>query len=389
MDEPTACERPPIACDHPIHTPAQQPKRSMSGPAKARCTGLTERNTQWPTRRPFTHFCLALGFGLAACLAVSTAAATDAANAATSATATAAASVAAAASTAATASKPATAPASTAASATRETKTATAQRAPDAPCRDWIVRLPNVSRNLCERAAVQTSAGRSIGGRQLYTRDVQAPDSRLRVLVVAAMHGDELSSASVALHWLGMALQEPPAAMPHPVHWRFVPVLNPDGLLSRPPRRTNARGVDLNRNFPTPNWAREAPLYWHKRTGNDPRRFPGRTPLSEPESQFLHAQMMDFAPHLIVSIHAPYGVLDFDGPSVPPSRLGRLYLDQVGIFPGSLGNYGGVHKGVPVVTVELPAAHKTPSEAEMAQMWVDLLRWTAERISPEGRALGR
>lgn len=48
--------------------------------------------------------------------------------------------------------------------------------------------------------------------------------------------------------------------------------------------------------------------------------------------------------------------LDFDGPSVPPSRLRRLYLDQVGISPGSLGNYGGVHKGVPVVTIELPNA---------------------------------
>ena len=83
-----------------------------------------------------------------------------------------------------------------------------------------------------------------------------------------------------------------------------------------------------------------------------PRRWPGHKPLSEPESRFVHEQMQSFKPHLIVSIHAPYGVLDFDGPSVPPSKLGRLYLDQVGIFPGSLGNYGGVHKGVPVVTIE-------------------------------------
>jgi hypothetical protein len=362
MDEPTACER-------PTTSPAQQPEHRLSSPATAWRIELTEQNTQRPMKRPFTHFCLALGFGLSACLAAGSANAADAANATTSATANAAATATGTAIGTAAASATATKAGTVPASSTAEGKTASPQRAPDAPCRDWIMRLPNVSRSLCEQAAVQTSGGRSVGGRQLYTRDVQAPDARLRVLVVAAMHGDELSSASVALH--------------------FVPVLNPDGLLSRPPRRTNARGVDLNRNFPTPNWAREAPLYWHKRTGNDPRRFPGRTPLSEPESQFLHAQMMDFAPHLIVSIHAPYGVLDFDGPSVPPSRLGRLYLDQVGIFPGSLGNYGGVHKGVPVVTVELPAANKTPSEAEMAQMWLDLLRWTAERISPEGRALGR
>jgi hypothetical protein len=66
---------------------------------------------------------------------------------------------------------------------------------------------------------------------------------------------------------------------------------------------------------------------------------------------------------------------------VPPQRLGRLYLDRVGIFPGSLGHYGGVHKGVPVVTIELPSAIRTPTDAEMRQMWIDLLRWVGERLS--------
>jgi len=61
-----------------------------------------------------------------------------------------------------------------------------------------------------------------------------------------------------------------------------------------------------------------------------------------------------------------------------------LYLDQVGIFPGSLGNYGGVHKGVPVVTIELANAQRTPLDGEMRQMWLDLLRWTAVKISPDG-----
>ena len=61
-------------------------------------------------------------------------------------------------------------------------------------------------------------------------------------------------------------------------------------------------------------------------------------------------------------------MLDFDGPSVPPSKLGRLYLDQVGIFPSLLGNYGGVHKGVPAVTVALPNSTRTPLDAEMRQV---------------------
>jgi hypothetical protein len=96
----------------------------------------------------------------------------------------------------------------------------------------------------------------------------------------------------------------------------------------------------------------------------------------------LHNELDSFKPDLIVSIHAPYGLLDYDGPSAPPPKLGRLFLDQVGIFPGSLGNYAGVNRGVPVVTIELPNALLTPTDAEMRQMWLDLLRWVNERVKP-------
>ena len=256
-----------------------------------------------------------------------------------------------------------------------------------APCEEFAARLPNVKRAFCESANLQPSAARSVNGRTIWTRDIKADNASLRVLVIGAIHGDELSSASVALHWLKLA-ELTPVDMPQAIHWRFIPALNPDGLLSQPPRRVNANGVDLNRNFPTPNWERDAKTYWEKRTKKDPRRYPGSKPLSEPESRFVFEEMQRFKPQLIVSIHAPYGVLDFDGPSVPPSKLGRLYLDQVGIFPGSLGNYGGVHKGIPVVTVELPNSTRTPLDAEMRQMWLDLLRWMSERagerVTPAG-----
>lgn len=248
------------------------------------------------------------------------------------------------------------------------------------PCREFVARLPHVKASLCAAAQLRPTVGRSVQGRTLYHRDVVAPDANIRVLVVGAMHGDELTSASLALHWIQLATQTPSNA-----HWRFIPALNPDGLMARPARRMNARGVDLNRNFPTPNWARDAKVYWEQRTKKDPRRWPGPSPLSEPESTFLHSEMQRFQPDLVVSIHAPYGMLDFDGPGVPPPRLGRLYLDQVGIFPGSLGNYGGVHKGMPVVTIELTNALVMPSDAEMRQMWIDLLRWMSERV---GQGMG-
>ena len=243
-----------------------------------------------------------------------------------------------------------------------------------------------MQRALCESAQLQPSAARSVKGRTIWVRDIQpdnaADNAAVRVLVIGAIHGDELSSASLALHWIRLAGQAPVDA-PQAVHWRFIPALNPDGLFSQPPRRVNARGVDLNRNFPTPNWAHDAKVYWEKRTRKDPRRYPGSTPLSEPESRFVYDEMQRFKPQLIVSIHAPYGVLDFDGPSVPPARLGRLYLDQVGIFPGSLGNYGGVHKGVPVVTIELPNSTRTPLDSEIRRMWLDLQGWMLAHLGPQ------
>lgn len=258
-----------------------------------------------------------------------------------------------------------------------------------APCDEFAARLPNVKKALCESTALQPTAARSVNGRTLWMRDIKPDNATVRVMVLGAIHGDEPSSASMALQWIKLA-EQAPADMPQVVHWRFIPALNPDGLFNQPPRRVNANGVDLNRNFPTPNWERDAKIYWEKRTRKDPRRYPGARPLSEPESRFLIEEMQRFNPQLIVSIHAPYGVLDFDGPAkegfVPPSRLGRLYLDQVGIFPGSLGNYGGVHKGVPVVTIELPNSTRTPLDAEMRQMWLDLLRWMSERVGPGNRA---
>lgn len=252
---------------------------------------------------------------------------------------------------------------------------AAAMTTPKAFCEAVARRLPNVSSHMCSRADLVMSPARSLQGRPLFQRDVISANAHLRVLVVGGIHGDELSSTALVLNWIGAAMETPSN-----IHWRFVPLMNPDGMLLPKPTRTNANGVDLNRNFPTPNWDKEARFYWTQRTRNDPRRYPGPKPLSEPESRWLHDEMERWKPNLIVSVHAPYGVLDFDGPTVPPQRLGRLYLDQVGIFPGSLGNYGGVHKKVPVVTIELPSALRTPQEAEIRQMWLDLLRWTAERL---------
>ncbi len=261
-------------------------------------------------------------------------------------------------------------------------------------CAELARQLPNLTEDLCKAANLQASGSLSVEGIPLYQRDVIAPPEefssaaeglpkppkRPRVLVIGAIHGDEISSTSLVFHWIAHA-KETGADM----DWRFIPALNPDGLLQKRPTRTNSRGVDLNRNFPTPNWDKEALQYWTRRTKQDARRYPGPEALSEPESRFIQQTMQRWKPDVIVSIHAPFGVLDYDGPSTPPERLGRLFLDRVGIYPGSLGNYGGMHRGVPVVTIELPSAIRTPTDTEMRQMWIDLLRWIGERLTPVER----
>jgi murein peptide amidase A len=229
----------------------------------------------------------------------------------------------------------------------------------------------------CRDTGLQLGLGRSVRGVPLWSRDVQPPTEapRLKVLVLGGIHGDELASVNLVFDWLARVVAAPTPG----IHWRMVPLVNPDGLMQKRPTRYNARGVDLNRNFPTSDWLADAQTYWVNRTGKDPRRYPGPVAMSEPETRWVQQQVEQFQPDLIVSVHAPYGVLDFDGPPPPPDRLGSLYLDQVGIYPGSLGNYAGVTRRMPVVTLELKNA-RSVAVADSAAMWSDLLAWIDRRL---------
>jgi hypothetical protein len=262
----------------------------------------------------------------------------------------------------------------------------------------WCARLapavPGVDASGCRASGLVPGTGRSVRGVPLWANDVlPAGAPKFKVLLLGGIHGDELASVTLAFDWIARSHGVQAQAMPHPsktakptiadVAWRFVPLLNPDGLLHSPSTRVNAHGVDLNRNFPTADWARDAQPYWIKHTRKDPRRFPGPQALSEPESRWLLQQIDQFHPDLIVSVHAPYGLLDFDGPPPAPRRLGSLQLDPVGVYPGSLGNYGGLVKNVPVMTLELKNARAVPP-AELAAMWNDLQRWINEQMTNPG-----
>jgi hypothetical protein len=248
-------------------------------------------------------------------------------------------------------------------------------------CRDVTSAIPQIKVNTCVSAGLKPWA-RSVNGRHILLHEFTPPQrSVARVLVVGGIHGDELTSVSIVFRWIELLQQSPGEAARY--QWRVIPVLNPDGLVAKPPTRVNARGVDLNRNFPTDNWSSEAARYWSVSTSRDPRRFPGPAARSEPESAWLHSEIETFKPDVIISVHAPYAVLDFDGPPSgmqPPVRFGRLQLHRLGVYPGSLGNFGGLKAGIPVVTLELPHALDMPNEEELAQVWRDMQDWLKRNL---------
>jgi len=171
------------------------------------------------------------------------------------------------------------------------------------------------------------------------------------VLVLASIHGDEAAGTPLVRE-LAARLHEAPDWL-HGRRVIVVPEVNPDGVARG--RRENARGVDLNRNFPARNW----------RAG---RRY-GAEPLSEPESRTVHDLVERYGVDRIVSCHQAADLLDYDGPAralaeamtaVSPLRIGRL-----GARPGSLGSWAGVDRGIPTITIELRRADDRASGAEL------------------------
>ena len=133
----------------------------------------------------------------------------------------------------------------------------------------------------------------------------------------------------------------------------FIPCLNPDGMQLG--RRTNANGVDLNRNFPTKNWGEDTSL-----AGDNPSNyFGGETPASEIETQFVIDVIEKYKPELIITLHAPYKVVNYDGPAKDTAEkiskiIGYPVEASIGYpTPGSFGTYAGVERQIPTITLEL------------------------------------
>ena len=189
-------------------------------------------------------------------------------------------------------------------------------------------------------------AGRSVGGRPIRRFDLGDP-SAPTVLLTGLVHGVELVG-SLALLEVFRALATGSADLLRTARLVVLPIVNPDGLHAncvrvasgrRAFQRCNARGVDLNRNFPR----QSSRLPLNPLGGSQWRGSPhyvGPRPLSEPESRALRDVADEVRPRVSIGFHSfgelllyPWAFTDRPNPRrVQYERAGRAF---VGAFRGS------------------------------------------------------
>jgi murein peptide amidase A len=188
-------------------------------------------------------------------------------------------------------------------------------------------------------APAQTSViGRSVQGRAI--RATRIGEGETAVLVVGCIHGDERAGRAV-LRRLRSAT--PPAG----VSLWLIDLANPDGC--RADTRQNARGVDLNRNFPY-RW-RRLPRGTY---------YSGTAALSEPEARALHDFLGTLRPAISIWYHQHADLVDASGgdPRIERryARLVRMVYKRFTRPPGSITSWQNrTFPDDTAFVVELPA----------------------------------
>ena len=162
------------------------------------------------------------------------------------------------------------------------------------------------------------------------------------ILITAVFHGEEPQGEYIVNEYLKLDLNGIKNKL------LFVPCLNPDGKARG--QRQNANGIDLNRNFPTKNWC----------ISNRHEYFGGIAPASEIETRFMIEILENYKIDAALSIHAPFKFFNYDGPAEQLAEkisqlTGYPVKGDIGYpTPGSFGNYIGVERNIPIITLELP-----------------------------------
>jgi murein peptide amidase A len=189
-------------------------------------------------------------------------------------------------------------------------------------------------------AALATSAppteviGHSVEHRPITVTRIGDPAAQRKVLVVGEVHGNESAGRGIVA---ALRRTKPPPGS----ELLLVEDLNPDGLAHD--TRTNAHGVDLNRNS-SEHWAGA-----------------GARPWSEPETRAIRSLILRERPALTIYYHQPYGLVDV--PEGGRLQQARRYAHLVGLplvrlrrRPGSISRWQNVRlrRGSAIV-VELAA----------------------------------
>ena len=132
--------------------------------------------------------------------------------------------------------------------------------------------------------------GRSVQKRPIYAYRLGRPGKPV-VMLIATMHGNEAAPRQILRSLVG-------GAEVRGIDLWVVPTYNPDGLAAH--TRRNARGVDLNRNFP---------YQWAALDGDYES---GPRPRSEPETRAMMRFLREIRPHRILSFHQPLHGVDTD-----------------------------------------------------------------------------
>lgn len=191
-------------------------------------------------------------------------------------------------------------------------------------------------------------------------------------LIIAGTHGDE----GAALVTLSCALR---TLQPQLRRHHVILAVNPDGCQLG--LRANARGVDLNRNFPAANWKAGDTVYrWN--SGADQRDVllsTGESAGSEPETRALCQLIHSVKPAWVVSFHDPLGCIE-DTRRSPlgewlSGAFGLPLVSSVGYdTPGSFGSWCA-DGDLPCITAEFPAISADEATARYLDAMTRLLHW--------------
>lgn len=195
------------------------------------------------------------------------------------------------------------------------------------------------------------------------------------VLYTGAIHGSEVSTKLLMDRWI-QDLEAKARDVPAHITVVVVPTVNPDGYASG--SRTNARNVDLNRNFATSDWQKDITT-----VSNQP--FPGgggETAMSEPETKAIAALAQRLQPKVILSYHSIGGMVAANQAGNSTS-LAATYAQSSGYrnvtgqsdttfeysVTGTADDWYAQAIGIPSILVEL-GSHTSPQfERNQAAMW--------------------